>query len=58
MLGGVEFNSLKEADSSHLERLFSEDEVVTALHQISGEKVPSPDDFTLAFFQHCWMCSR
>ena len=54
MLGGVEFKSLEAADSQHLERQFSEEEVVTALHQISGEKAPGPDGFTLAFFQQCW----
>ena len=41
-------------DASHLERPFSEDEIVTALYQISGEKAPGLDGFTLAFFQHCW----
>jgi exonuclease III len=54
VLGGVEFKSLEAADSQHLERQFSEEEVVTALHQISGEKAPGPDGFTLAFFQQCW----
>ena len=54
ILGGVEFKSLEEADSRHLERQFSDEEVVTALQQISGEKPPGPDGFTLAFFQHCW----
>jgi hypothetical protein len=54
ILGGVEFKSLEEADSRHLERQFSDEEVVTALQQISGEKAPGPDGFTLAFFQHCW----
>jgi hypothetical protein len=28
--------------------------VVLALNQISGEKAPGPDGFTLAFFHHCW----
>ncbi len=54
MLGGVEFKSLEAANSKHLERQFSEEQVVTALHQISGEKALGPDDFTLAFFQQCW----
>ncbi len=54
MLGGVKFKSLEAADSQHLEKQFSEEEVVTALHQISGEKALGPDGFTLAFFQQCW----
>ena len=28
---------------------------MTALFQISGEKAPGPDDFTLTFFHHCWV---
>jgi hypothetical protein len=54
VLGGVEFNSLEEADTLHLECPFSKEEVVIALHQISGENALGPNGFTLAFFHHCW----
>ena len=54
VLGGVEFTSLGAEEATHLERPFSEEEVVVALNQISGEKAPGPDGFTLAFFHHCW----
>ena len=50
----MEFKSLEAADSKHLERQFLEEQVVTALHQISREKAPGPNGFTLAFFQQCW----
>jgi hypothetical protein len=50
----VDFTSLEVKEATHLERPFSEEEVVLALNQISGEKAPSPDGFTLAFFHHCW----
>ena len=53
-LGGVDFTSLEVEEATHLERPFSEEEVVLALNQISGEKAPGPDGFTLAFFHHCW----
>jgi hypothetical protein len=53
-LGRVDFTSLEVKEATHLERPFSEEEVVLALNQISGEKAPSPDGFTLAFFHHCW----
>jgi hypothetical protein len=54
VLGGVDFTSLELEEATQLERPFSEKEVVLALNQISGEKAPGPDGFTLAFFHHCW----
>ena len=54
VLGGVDFTSLEAEEAAHLERPFSEEEVVLALNQISGEKALGPDGFTLAFFHHCW----
>ena len=53
-LGGVDFTFLEVEEAAHLERPFSEEEVVLALNQINGEKVSGPDGFTLAFFHHCW----
>uniref|UniRef100_A0A2N9HB65 Reverse transcriptase domain-containing protein n=1 Tax=Fagus sylvatica TaxID=28930 RepID=A0A2N9HB65_FAGSY len=43
ILGGVDFTSLGVEEATHLERPFSEEEVVLALNQISGEKAPGPD---------------
>jgi hypothetical protein len=53
-LRGADFTSLEVEEASHLERPFSEEEVVVALNQIRGEKAPGLDRFTLAFFHHCW----
>lgn len=50
----VEFNSLDEAIATKLENPFSEEEVVTALQQMIGDKAPGLDGFTIVFFQHCW----
>uniref|UniRef100_A0A2N9GD74 Reverse transcriptase domain-containing protein n=1 Tax=Fagus sylvatica TaxID=28930 RepID=A0A2N9GD74_FAGSY len=54
MLGGVEFNTINSAEATELEVPFSEEEVVTALNQMSGEKAPGPDGYTIAFYKHCW----
>ncbi len=54
LLGGVDFNSLDAATATQIESPFSEEEVVTTLKQLSGEKPPGPDSFTLVFFHHCW----
>uniref|UniRef100_A0A2N9GX79 Reverse transcriptase domain-containing protein n=1 Tax=Fagus sylvatica TaxID=28930 RepID=A0A2N9GX79_FAGSY len=54
VLGGVEFNSIDSAEALQLEGPFSEEEVVTALNQMSGEKASGPDGYTIAFYKHCW----
>ena len=33
---------------------FSEDEVLTAISQLPGDKAPGPDGFTGSFFKSCW----
>ena len=50
----MDFTSLGAEEATHLERPFSEEEMVVALNQISGEKALGLDGFTLAFFHHCW----
>uniref|UniRef100_A0A2N9I574 Reverse transcriptase domain-containing protein n=1 Tax=Fagus sylvatica TaxID=28930 RepID=A0A2N9I574_FAGSY len=54
VLGGVEFNTIDSAEATQLEGPFSEEEVVTALNQMNGEKAPGPDGYTIAFYKHCW----
>jgi hypothetical protein len=54
MTDGFTLAFLEAEEATHLERPFSKEEVVLALNQLSGEKAPSPDGFTLAFFHHCW----
>ena len=54
MLGGMEFNTINSAEAKELEGPFSEEEVVIALNQMSGEKAPGPDGYTIAFYKHCW----
>jgi hypothetical protein len=54
VLGGVEFNTIDSAEATQLEGPFSEEEVVTALNQMSVEKAPGPDGYTIAFYKQCW----
>jgi hypothetical protein len=37
-----------------MERLFQEEEVLQALLSMDGDKAPSPNGFTIAFFRSCW----
>ena len=53
-IDGLEFARIEEAERLNLERDFSKEEVVKVLHEMEGDKAPSPDGFTMAFFQKCW----
>ncbi|RVW90151.1 Transposon TX1 uncharacterized 149 kDa protein [Vitis vinifera] len=48
------FRVLGSERAKSLEEPFSEKEVFEALHSLSGDKVPGPDGFTMAFWQFSW----
>jgi hypothetical protein len=50
-LNGLAF--VHEEEASWLERPFEKSEVLKMVKGINNEKTPSPDDFTMAFFQVC-----
>jgi hypothetical protein len=50
---GLSFDSIDEAETSWLERDFVEREVWEVVKAKNGDKAPSPDGFSLAFFQAC-----
>ena len=49
-MDGLEFFSIEEDERLELERDFSKEEVVKTLQEMEGDKAPSPDGFTMAFF--------
>ncbi|XP_065630572.1 uncharacterized protein LOC136067974 [Quercus suber] len=53
-LDEVVFSSISEGYANWLDRPFDEDEVFRVVHDFSGDKVPGPDGFSIAFFQSCW----
>jgi hypothetical protein len=53
-LDDLEFESLSEGETASLEAPFLEKEVKDAIFGMDGNKAPSPDGFSLAFFQACW----
>ena len=53
-MDGLEFARIEEDEQLELERDFSKEEVVKVLHEMEGDKAPSPDGFTMAFFQKYW----
>ena len=53
-MNGLSFASIGEEAKDRLERRFDKEEVVQVLKDLEGDKAPSPDGFTMAFFQICW----
>ena len=53
-IGGLNLNQISQQEAEILEFPFSEDEVHSALMDMNGDKAPSPDGFTVAFWQCCW----
>ena len=51
---GLEFANLDETNWLPLEREFEKEEIIEAIREAEGDKAPSPDGFTMAFFQKCW----
>lgn len=49
---GLEFNHIWKENKEWLERTMGEEEVREAVECCARDKVPGPDGFTLAFFQH------
>ena len=53
-IDGLPFSTLSPEEASSLELPFREEEVFTALNEVDGDKAPSPDGFSIAFWQASW----
>ena len=53
-MDGLDFACIEEEERLSLEKEFSKEEVIQVLREMEGDKAPSPDDFTMAFFHKCW----
>ena len=53
-IGSLQFNQICLQKAEMLELPFIEGEVQAALMDMNGDKAPSPDGFTLLFWQSCW----
>ena len=53
-IDGLDFACLDEDERYSLEREFEKEEILEAFMEVEGDKAPSPDGFTMAFFQKCW----
>ena len=53
-MDGLPFSTLSPKKASSLELPFREEEVFIALNEVDGDKAPSPDGFSIAFWQASW----
>ncbi|KAL6349758.1 hypothetical protein AAG906_001645 [Vitis piasezkii] len=51
---GIQLDRISHQEAESLEIPFSENEVHSALMDMSGDKAPGPDGFTMAFWQSSW----
>ena len=51
---GLEFDQIEGIERDWLERRFEREEILQVVKELEGDKAPSPDGFTMAFYHHCW----
>ncbi|RVW48874.1 LINE-1 retrotransposable element ORF2 protein [Vitis vinifera] len=51
---GIQLDRISHQEAESLEIPFSENEIHSALMDMSGDKAPGPDGFTMAFWQSSW----
>jgi hypothetical protein len=54
-LDGLSFHSIGEVEGSWLERDFGEGKVMEIVKALNGNKALDPSDYSMAFFQACWV---
>ena len=52
-MDGLDFACIEEKERLSLEKEFSKEEVFQVLKEMEGDKAPSPNGFTMAFFHKC-----
>ena len=50
----IQLDQISQQEAESLEISFSENEIHSALMEMSGDKAPGPDGFTMAFWQSSW----
>ena len=51
---GLEFDRIGNMERVWLERKFEREEILQVVSDLDGDKAPGPDEFTMAFYHHCW----
>ena len=53
-IGRLQFDHINQQEAENLEVPFTEAEIHTTLMEMNRDKAPSPDGFTVAFWQNAW----
>ena len=51
---GLEFDQIEGLEREWLERRFEKEEILRVVKELEGDKAPSLDGFSMAFYHHCW----
>ena len=51
---GLEFDQIEGLEKDWLDWRFEQEKVLRVVKELEGDKAPSPNGFSLAFFYHCW----
>ena len=51
---GLKFDRIGNMERVWLERKFEREEILQVVSDLDGDKAPSPNGFTMAFYHHCW----
>ena len=50
---GLEFDQVEGLEREWLERRFEKEEILRVVKELEGDKAPSPDGFSMAFYHYC-----
>ncbi|RVW81743.1 Transposon TX1 uncharacterized 149 kDa protein [Vitis vinifera] len=53
-IGRIQMDYISRQEAESLEIPFTENEIYSVLMEMSGDKAPGPDGFTVAFWQNAW----
>ena len=51
---GLEFDCIGDMERVWLERKFEREKILQVVSDLEGDKAPSLDGFTMAFYHRCW----
>ena len=54
LVEGLEFDRIGNLERVWLERKFEREEILQVVSDLDENKAPGPDEFTMAFYHHCW----
>ncbi|RVW76178.1 putative mitochondrial protein [Vitis vinifera] len=57
-IGNIQVGCISQQDAEGIEVPFVENEILSALMEMNGDKAPGPDGFSVAFWQNAWAFAK